>query len=590
MSKLDITIHEPAAQHELLDDTDEYNMTAAADIPPIPDPKDGRDIIYLTEIDDETGEVLERLPDDVSDDVYNSFVSWNEKTQSVFRRQGDLFVLKDVDDTHKIAPLKSDAMGGMLSRSAEYRKYSMVYTKRGPIIKHQRVQYPPKALITDVFNNHDFDQLPILHTVLNHPVLTITDDGEYKILFDSGYNKDIGVFISPITEFNYTKLDKDGIKEVIDDVYGSFSYKKDKDGKNPGLSNTLAYALTFLVKDAIKGTSARPVFITTSPGVGMGKTFNTEVTLTGLLGRIPATTNVKGKTENDIAKLVYSEALEGSEYMVLDNIGSEKLDTVAVYATASRVNDRMLGVSKNNKVDNHITFALNGINIDPGIDIVDRSVLIEFETDVNAANRKDKHVDLKGHILKTRDKYLSALISMIDIWIEEGCQMGQHKHRMASWAQIVGGILNVIPEYGESFLHCIQPDLHEDAIDIGIQGVYNRIDSRTQTFATAWALIAERVGVGKDFTVGQVFTLLSFEKSFYTGATDEGNTGGHVAEKGDFILGDYINTSSNHDSVRKIALNKLLMKESGTIYGKYKLVYRGIVKKTAVFRMEEISC
>ena len=516
----------------------------------------GTPIVYTHEI---IGDDVEPKPQhEISDEVFGIMLSQNKAKPDLFYHADGIATVA----AGKIKAVTPDSIPGIISRKVRIKSSIRRNTFGNVTIQHKTLMTPPKPVCLDLLTSQPVDQLPEIRKVVPHPVLT-RDKDKIRIRTEKGYDETTKLYLSDKADIDFTDMDTEKIKEVFDDFYGDFPYKSDA-----GLVATIALALTHIVGPILGAGVRPPLFITTAATHGAGKSYNTDVTYTGLLGSEPASINLEGKTNIELGKLLYAEALAGGVYANLDNATSAISEALAVYTTQAMVSDRILGVSKTAQILNSLVLSINGVNIDTSTEIADRAISIELSTDKRASDRPFRHSNLMGYMLENRDTFLSALLSLCKIWIENGCPQSEHKSRLSVWAKTIGGILEGIDGYGEAFLSDYD-DFRKSS------------DKRYMDFCEAMRAVADKVGVDESFRISDVFTILSFENSYYDGSS-------HIPENGQNLLGNYIDYAGNHETRRKAVATQLLRSENGKVFGKLKLVDEGTKKGIRYFKLTKV--
>ena len=182
---------------------------------------------------------------------------------------------------------------------------------------------------------------------------------------------------------------------------------------------------------------------------------------------------------------------------------------------------------------------------DPGIPEKDRKVTIE---------------GIQDYVLKHRERYLSALVRMVQRWLDAGKPEGVNTHRMRQWSRVVRGIMQA-NGFGRSFLE------NSDAVMLSASPDFTLW---TNAFKEIVAQLGDRSVEG--WTLKDVFLILSFEKEVYAHEKDvkDGRSFTRLAQ-GQGLLNELIGNAPS-DQARKVKLGQLLRSKVGAVYGGFKLI------------------
>lgn len=546
----------------------------------------GKTIVDTTEVLHIDGvAIIETLTvDEIGASVFDVLVNKSVRQQfpELYNRSSGISRIVGDKGRKHIEIVDTDILSGIIADNVVFRKLSM---RKGGVVS-EILMSPPRQVVTYVLRNCDKTLLPSLDGIIAHPILTRNNEGDVVINSQEGYDSHSKLYID--CEVNYQPVDN--ISEIIDDFYGDFPYKSDA-----GLAATLSVALTHIIKPILGKSTRPPLFVTNASTNGAGKSYNTDVTYAGLLGRIAGSINFENKTPIELGKLLYAEALAGKTYANLDNADTAIGSALATYTSQPYITDRILGFSRTAEIPNTLVISINGRSIETSTEIADRGVSIDLHTEEPSSQREFKHPELEDYIIENRDVYLSALLTMCEAWIEAGCPKSSHKSRMAVWARHIGGILQTSqPTLAEAFLSDADDfrrasdqrymdfcEALRAIVDGAEYDVNITIQSEDGNYISQQSVFVDGPGLDTEFSTSDVFQLLSYTNA-YRGED------GYVNESGANLLGQHMEYSGNHETRRKSVLTQLLRSESNRPFGKYKIIDCGTQRKLRMFKVAEV--
>jgi hypothetical protein len=110
---------------------------------------------------------------------------------------------------------------------------------------------------------------------------------------------------------------------------------------------------------------------------------------------------------------------------------------------------RILGHSVNFSQPNDLLWMLTMNQTQASPDLVSRGLPIKFRYEGNPRQREFGGPFPTIFALQHRADILAELAGMVELWKQRGRPLSLHRHRCASWAQIIGGILETagFPEF-----------------------------------------------------------------------------------------------------------------------------------------------
>lgn len=473
-----------------------------------------------------------RLRHEVSDDAFAHI-----KADDTFVvRGGELGTVRDTGES----VFSFEAAETRHITSALARKAVFIEQERKSIEVHAN---PPHWIAEDILSGQNLSAMPTLKLIVSHPIYAAGDILDFKgFNRESGYYRPESAFVEPI----YPDTSEQAL-EVLKDLFCDFPFESDAD-----YENALAVPLTMILRPNFPPAELVPLCAINAASPGTGKSALAKALFSPLLPTEAAVTPLSNDKE-EIRKAVFTKLREGKNYVIFDNLDQNKnLDSGLIASVISEPyhTDRLLGGNSSGTFQNHLVPLYTGNNIQASPELVDRGFLVSLISPAQRSAERDfKHKELFAYARQQRPQTLGALLFMIQKWKAEGEPMSEHRHRMSYWAKCIGGVLTV-NGLGEAFLSNMKQFRRET-------------DSESPQWARAFAAIYEKFS-DKPWAVKDVFTILSYEKSYYSGRS-------HVHEKGENLLGKLYTDVPNSDHARRIRVAKLVKTRVGQTLGGFKL-------------------
>ena len=306
-----------------------------------------------------------------------------------------------------------------------------------------------------------------------------------------------------------------------------------------------------------------PLFDVTAAREGIGKSLLACTLCAAVMGYNIATDDLSSNRE-EIEKAVGGILLAGRESVIFDNVDTDKpLDSglLASIITQGKRSVRPLGTSQMAVVENRATFCCTGSNVEIKPELAKRMVAIRL-ADIGIPE-KDRKVTIEGiqdYVLKHRARYLSALLRMVQRWIDAGRPEAENTHRMRQWSRVLRGIMQV-NGFGEMFLDNTDDVMLSSSPEFTIW---------SNAFKEIVAQLGDKAVEG--WTAKEVFQILSYEKEVYAHEDDKDNQRGFTrSAQGEGLLNELIGNAPS-DQARKVRVGQLLRKKVGAVYGGFKLI------------------
>jgi hypothetical protein len=298
----------------------------------------------------------------------------------------------------------------------------------------------PQTVLQPIFDRGGTGWAPEVSRVVESPI--VRRDG--SIASTSGYDAATSSFLDlsaawPTIPEHPT--DADLAKAVAlfrDELLVDFRWENESD-----LTNFMAALITPLVRSAYDGCTPLQAFGGYQPGAGKGLLADIIfIIATGHRSRpSPMPSN-----DDELRKSATAILLAGKVLHLWDNLEGEiRSPILAALITAPTWSDRILGVSRNARVDNQTVFLATGNSIRIGGDLARRVVLITVITDRHDPQQRSgfRHADLPAWTLAHRHELVAALLVMVRHWFDIGCPPPSTTlgGGFEGWSHTAGGIV-----------------------------------------------------------------------------------------------------------------------------------------------------
>ncbi len=379
--------------------------------------------------------VTERQLPEISAEALAALVLANNPPQVYVRSGGLVRVVPDEEGRLIIAALGEDALGGHLSRAADWfraqRSGSMA-----PVL-------PPPRVVRDVGALPSWPGIPPLVGLVFAP--NIRPDG--SVLDVPGYDPTTRLLYSPAPGLNVPPVasapGREDVAEavrIIEDVLHDLPFVSNADAANAG-----AELLTPIVRSAIAGRV--PIAINDTPRAGTGKGLLVDVVSIIATGRpAPKTTAPSSGNEDEWRKLLLGVALDGHPLFVLDNLeGALRSGTLAGFITADPFVGRVLGLNKTVSARNRVVLVATGNNVALAGDLPRRVYWVRMDAKVARPWEREtwRHPALLEYVTGERGHLLWAALILARNWWASGCPAPSVRPLggFEDWTRVIGGIL-----------------------------------------------------------------------------------------------------------------------------------------------------
>jgi len=229
--------------------------------------------------------------------------------------------------------------------------------------------------------------------------------------------------------------------KLVDEMIGDFPY-----ADQASLANTLALALTPILREVIDGPV--PLAAIDKPTPGTGATLLVESLAVATSGAEPGALGAV-EDDNEMRKAITAKMRTGERWLFLDNVNVElKSASLARALTAGVWEDRILGVSKTLRVPVRNVWVATANNLELSIEIARRSYWIRLDAELEKPWEREadqfRHPDLKAWVRENRSEILSALLTIGRYWFVKGEPIPKDTPVMGSfeaWSKTLAGVL-----------------------------------------------------------------------------------------------------------------------------------------------------
>ncbi len=381
-----------------------------------------------------------QLPE-ITQDVLKAIQRTNEQTFTtpvVYIRAGLLTrIVEDENGEHVTQPLHEAAARGIFARCAQWGR---AHTDRMGIQQIKPV-FPPATVVRDVLALGNWPQLPTLTGIVQCP----TFSAEGKLHTSYGYDTATQLFnasrlrlgdIQPIT--NNIRRAK---RLIFNELLVDFPFDS-----QASRAHALALLLLPFVRPMIDGPT--PLHAIDAPTPGTGKGLLANICSFPARGRDLASTPA-AQDDSEWRKRLTASILRSDSHVLIDNV-NQPLDSAsfALALTQSVWADRLLGQTCTVTLPITQVWAATGNNLVVSDEIARRAIRIRLDANVERPDQRlaFKHDNLMQWVRTNRSLLVSAALTLINAWVQEGMPLYKTKRKGSyeAWTEAMGGILNTV--------------------------------------------------------------------------------------------------------------------------------------------------
>ncbi len=271
---------------------------------------------------------------------------------------------------------------------------------------------PPARHASILFDSNSYRYLPVINGLARQPYLrpdgSLTKAAGYDIstrifgLFDSRK------FLVPDTP---SWVDAQSALNLLNELLDEFCFATAADR-----AAALAAILTATIRPSL---AHAPMIHVRAHTVGSGKSYLCEL-ITAFATSQRGTPTTFPADDEECRKLLLAEFLRAPAVIEFDNLTNDILPhkSLCTALTSEFMSGRILGVSKTATVNTRTLFLSSGNNVIPIKDMTRRCLIINLNPEIETpAARTYKRPNLISEVLKERERYVSAALTIIRAWI-----------------------------------------------------------------------------------------------------------------------------------------------------------------------------
>jgi DNA polymerase-1 len=286
--------------------------------------------------------------------------------------------------------------------------------------------------------------LPLIRRVLDVPVPHLSDDG--KLVYPKpGYDARFGTWLNPHAPLLKTMGLTEALRWLLQDLFGLPEHGGFWWHDEQARIHALARFITPFCR-GLMGWRRTPLWIFDGNREGCGKDTCADLTHLAYTGRSIICAPLSKECDDEMRKRITSALLAGSRFFHLANMkGHVRYASLEAATDDSGVwEDRRLGVSETITLPNETeySFSANNATWEPDIERRCRRIRLRFTPD-DINGHRYRHTDIKGWVRRHRSELLSAVATLVNEWVRQGCPPGPSPFTsFPEWGRVVGGILH----------------------------------------------------------------------------------------------------------------------------------------------------
>lgn len=333
------------------------------------------------------------------------------QTKKYFQRGGQIVSVMTDPGTNKtsISPISSQHLTRILSSIISWTRFDH---RTG---NYKRID-PPIRHVMMLYDAGSFPHLPHLAGIARQPYLR-TDGSLTK---EAGYDAASGMFgvfdprAFPVPD-NPSRHDAEKALETLQDLVAEFSFSTSSDR-----SAALAAFLTAAIRPSL---AQAPMFHVKAPVAGSGKSYLCSVIT---LFAAPQRSSPIPFPCDDVecSKLLLAELVSAPAVIEFDNLTEDLAAHKALCSvlTSEYLTGRLLGSSKTITVGTRTLVLSSGNNVGPVKDMTRRCITVHLDPGVETpATREFKRPYLLNDLIRERERYVTAALTIIRAWKAAGC-------------------------------------------------------------------------------------------------------------------------------------------------------------------------
>lgn len=309
-------------------------------------------------------------------------------------------------------------------------------------MRYNNVACPPDWA-QDIYNDEEL-RFTTLARIADVPYFAADD----TLVTEKGYHAGSQVYLIPqerlvisVPDVVTTDDVKSSVESLLIDVYGDLPMVG-----NYTRAHTLALLLQTAVRELIAGPT--PIYGINKPAAGTGGGLYADVFSLIVTGK-PCPFSTEKSHGDEVRKHIISVLASGATIFALDNIHGRVEDKALASAVTSGVySDRELGKNAILECRVRLLWLLvgNGLSFSPEIGrrVVPINLDAGMEDPTQMREKPYRHPLLAEYVIANRSKFVSAILTIIQGWIQAGKPRSSHGRKLASfeaWSAVMGGIV-----------------------------------------------------------------------------------------------------------------------------------------------------
>jgi hypothetical protein len=277
---------------------------------------------------------------------------------------------------------------------------------------------PPERMCNILIRAGSFEHLQALSGLARQPFLRL--DG--FICNTPGHDPETGQYgVFEKARFNIpekpTREQAEQALQILNELLDEFAF-----GSEVDRSATLAAMLTAAVRSSLP---LAPMFHVRAPQMASGKSYLCELLTAMATPRRNTPVGFPGG-EEECRKLLMAQFMRAPAVIEFDNLTDDLRPhkSLCMALTSERLEGRILGKSQVTSVVTRALFLSSGNNVGPVGDMTRRCLTINLDPRCEvAAARSFRRHDLVGDVLRERERYVSAALTVVRAWVVAGCPL-----------------------------------------------------------------------------------------------------------------------------------------------------------------------
>lgn len=366
-----------------------------------------------------------------------TLIAGNPRNQEIFVKDGDLWHIGQDEKGKRFLYLTTpQTLQATLRRRARWQRRNENGDTRACDV--------PRRVVEDMLSSREWYGIPAIKSIIEAPVLR--PDG--SVLDEAGYDPATRLYLAlpegfdmPSVALEPTQEDAIASRDYLLDIVCDFMFVDDADREN-----WLASMLTPFASHM--GAMPMPGALTTAPSPAQGKSKlleTVQITYTGDKSPSNAPTDSEA-----FGKKMFAQAISGRPTWFLDNVtGVFGHQSLALAMTGGKIEDRILGQSKNIEAEWTAFVMISGNNCQIDGDLAARLMPIRLDTKTSRSQERTgfKRDDLEGWVREHRGEIIHHVLTILRAWYVAGRPAPSRRlplGRFRGWHRIVGGAMEFI--------------------------------------------------------------------------------------------------------------------------------------------------